>query len=966
MADKQSLSVCSFNLHGFKNGFNTARDLCNSFDLVAVQEHWLRKDNLHNLALINKNFSYFGISGMGEASCNGLLRGRPFGGVAILWNTSVIKKVTVIGTGPAGRCAAIKVVFGTYAILVINVYFPCFDVSADYTHDLHECIGYIESLLTNEVYSDVIICGDFNFPCALQNTGYRLFFSLMTDFGLSHCDDLICNDARVTYVNTALGHSSLIDHFIVSSRLKELVANCDILSPVNNFSDHKPLSCIFNLNTGLFDSAFSAVGTGVKKIHHLRWDKADLSAFYEQSRIYLSSINVDKGCFSCNGNCSDGTHNSTINEYYVAIIEALLQASQVTVPSIPAKSLRPFWTDELDDLKAKSVFWFRIWQDSGRPPSGTLHQIKASTQLKYKLAIRQAFVDFENRHTDELHMHFLNKSLPEFWKVWNKKFNKSVASHVSINGSVNDQQIADAFAVHFSDVFTAIPSDKYETSNTIIDNRSLLAPDDANIINYELLDICIRNLKCGKASGPDGLTAEHLLHAHPLVITHICLLFRAMIAHSFVPDDFGLGIIIPLVKDKSGDFNSVDNYRGITLTPIISKLLEGVLLACCEEQLAADDLQYGFRKKVGCADAIFTLRYVVDHFTARGSMVYAAALDISKAFDTVNHRQLMTKLSQVGIPNWITNLISNWYSKLHVAVRWNGCLSEYFKVNSGVRQGSILSPALFNLYINQLIVDLRLCSSGCHVNNCFIGCIFYADDIILLSASVAGLQDLLNVCDQSVSDLSLKFNCTKSFCIAFGHKYDTAISDMKLGKDTICWSVSIKYLGLLLLSGRSVIVDDALIKRKFYASCNAILSNSVGQSELTRLFLMETYCLPILTYCTMAINVSQKALQSFNVCWNMMYRRVFNFNKWESVSLFIAGIGRLNFIHIYQWLQFKMLKKFVHCSTFVVKHLMQCYLLESDLIELCRKYDICLTMPVNAIKNALTEHFWSAAGLIDC
>ena len=68
---------------------------------------------------------------------------------------------------------------------------------------------------------------------------------------------------------------------------------------------------------------------------------------------------------------------------------------------------------------------------------------------------------------------------------------------------------------------------------------------------------------------------------------------------------------------------------------------------------------------------------------------------------------------------------------MHVAVRWNGYLSQYFKVNSGARQGSILSPALCNMYINQLIDDLRKCSSGCHVNNYVIGCIFYADDIIL-------------------------------------------------------------------------------------------------------------------------------------------------------------------------------------------------------------------------------------------
>jgi len=67
-----------------------------------------------------------------------------------------------------------------------------------------------------------------------------------------------------------------------------------------------------------------------------------------------------------------------------------------------------------------------------------------------------------------------------------------------------------------------------------------------------------------------------------------------MCIHSFVPNEFDRGYIIPLVTDKSGDINSVDSYRGITLTPIVSKLFECVLLANCEESLATDDLQFWF------------------------------------------------------------------------------------------------------------------------------------------------------------------------------------------------------------------------------------------------------------------------------------------------------------------------------------------------------------------------------------
>ena len=96
-----------------------------------------------------------------------------------------------------------------------------------------------------------------------------------------------------------------------------------------------------------------------------------------------------------------------------------------------------------------------------------------------------------------------------------------------------------------------------------------------------------------------------------------------------------------------------------------------------------------------------------------------------------------------------------------------------------------------------------------------------------------------------------------------------------------------------------------------------------------------------------------------------MYRRIFNFNKWESVSLFIVGIGRLNFSHVYQLLQFNMLKKFMHDSTNVVVRLMQCHLLDTRLNELCRQYAICLSMPFGAIKRAINVHFWSATGLFE-
>ena len=80
----------------------------------------------------------------------------------------------------------------------------------------------------------------------------------------------------------------------------------------------------------------------------------------------------------------------------------------------------------------------------------------------------------------------------------------------------------------------------------------------------------------------------NILHSHSIIIMHICNLFKAMATHNVVPDDFGLGIIIPLVKDKTGDIANLSNYRDITLIPVVSKLFECVLLNLCDDILVSD------------------------------------------------------------------------------------------------------------------------------------------------------------------------------------------------------------------------------------------------------------------------------------------------------------------------------------------------------------------------------------------
>ena len=295
----------------------------------------------------------------------------------------------------------------------------------------------------------------------------------------------------------------------------------------------------------------------------------------------------------------------------------------------------------------------------------------------------------------------------------------------------------------------------------------------------------MQNLKMGIALGSDSLNAEHLRYAHPTIAVHMCTLFHSIILHGYVPKDFGSGIVIPLIKNRTGDVNNANNYRDITLIPAISKLFLLVLIEICEQSLSCDELQFGFKKGVGCSEAIFALRSTIDYLKDRGSSISVAALDISKAFDTVNHYKLYESLINLGIPKWILNDIINWYCKLSVVVRWKTALSNIVYVSSDVRQGSSLSPALFTLFANMFIVKMRELNAGCCVNGTFVGCRMYADDLVVLSASVSGLRSLLDCCYHVSITLTLKFNCLKSSCSVFGSASKLNISKMQLGSVSI-------------------------------------------------------------------------------------------------------------------------------------------------------------------------------------
>jgi hypothetical protein len=216
----------------------------------------------------------------------------------------------------------------------------------------------------------------------------------------------------------------------------------------------------------------------------------------------------------------------------------------------------------------------------------------------------------------------------------------------------------------------------------------------------------IKKLKNRKRGGFNGESNEMykygILSLLPRVIA---ILFENIIRGGFFPDNLNIGLIITIIKNPAESNSSMDNTRPITLSEVLSVILEHYLLIFIHK-ITLHKHQYGFRQNSSCMHAVFVLNEIMADVRHKDSKAYAVYLDFSKAFDKVNRTKLLYKLMFNVEPEiWI--LIKNYYENLLIFVQDNkGQISGPFSSTVGVKQGGPASPDLFNDYINKLIVML--------------------------------------------------------------------------------------------------------------------------------------------------------------------------------------------------------------------------------------------------------------------
>ena len=217
--------------------------------------------------------------------------------------------------------------------------------------------------------------------------------------------------------------------------------------------------------------------------------------------------------------------------------------------------------------------------------------------------------------------------------------------------------------------------------------------------------------------------------------------YSLILSYNVVPNVLRIGVIIPILKKPSLDVSKFKNYRPTTLCSIYAKLLESIMLPSCE----ISENQYGYQKGKGADFCSAMICDLLSIFNSSDSSIYMCSLDVEKCFDSIWHDELMYKLFP-KMPRVLWRLLFHWYKSLHALVRINGIDGNLFPVTKGTRQGSILSPYIFNIFIDELLKELSDSPCGLRFGTSKFNSLAYADDVNTFASGTKDLQTLVDIC----------------------------------------------------------------------------------------------------------------------------------------------------------------------------------------------------------------------------
>jgi len=700
---------------------------------------------------------------------------------------------------------------------------------------------------------DIYLTGDFNIDL-LKNDTFNVK-NIFQNFLLSYSFAPLINSP--TRVNSST--ATLIDNIFHNSFSKHSsgIIYCDI-------SDHLPVFAVCdNSNVPVDMVSLTSRSLRPENVNNLNKTLAEI----DWSGFYLD-YDLDR-----------------------CLENFLILFNQSVNSTCPTRSLRP--------KKSKNPWLTKGILKSSRTKNSLYKKfIKCPNDLNYLnyKFYRNKFNKLLKISEKNYYRNMFEKNMSNSKKIW-QNINEVINTNLVKNNILEilhencilckPRDICEAFNKYFSScvAITDIATEGQIQSPLLFSKPYLKSFYFDEIKEYEVIE-CLNKMQNSHSCGHDGVSSFLLKNSIKNISQPLTHLFNLSFSTGVFPDHFKLAKVIPIYKN--GDKNLMSNYRPISLLPIISKIMEKLLLKRLQSYLAKINFfsksQYGFRKNCSTELALLDIvNNVMQNMEAK-NITIGLFLDLSKAFDSINHDILLKKLNHIGIRGslykWFVSYLSGRSQFVSIGVD-----SSSIRPNQlGVPQGSVLGPLLFTIFINDL-------PESCNLLNT----ILFADDATFL-CSGKNIDEVARVMNSELEKIynwlnlnRLSLNYKKTHYMIFGPKILTNC----ISTSIFINNISIDRVSIVTFLGFRLVDNLSWLEHIKFISCK--ISKIIGvlfkiRYKLTFNIMKKIYFCLIFPYLTYGIIIWGNSAQSHMSCliksYNNFIRCLFRIKKYDHISQF--------------------------------------------------------------------------------
>ena len=745
--------------------------------IICLQETWLHSEHV------------FKIPGYQPA----IRRDRPntslkncYGGVAILVKNGI--QFTRNPVPPDTECLSINVIIQDSFYNITNYYQP----GADF-----DSLRALESVFNLERH---VVCGDFNahsalwgHACSSVSTSHLREGRLLEQY-LEEYDYICHNDGSPTYVGSG-GVLSALDLTFSSQSIATQI-EWDIIDDVFG-SDHFPVKSIIGVQDTAWEPPTSSSDTPIKRWNH---KKIDWGLFY---------CHVNRLIFRLKTDCSPlQLYNDIIEAFHDAAFQASPRkksTNTVNKDKKYQKKMAPWWSEDCkSSIKAKH----KALNKYRKHPTTENYLAYKRTRGQTKRVITQA----KRLSWRKLCSKFNDRTnLTLVWNIIKSMDGRSVSDRPPVPPIVHndvtyvtDQEKANLLASAFQSVSSSqnytqtflANKNNFEQTSDCPSNPSFTLPVNDNPINDPLTLIELK--KClasttNTSPGQDGVTYKMLKQLDECSLSNLLICYNKIWQSGCLPPSWTHSIVTPVYK-KNKPANTATSYRPIALTSCLCKLFEKIvtprLIWFLDHHEKLNFYQSGFRQGRCTSDHLARLYHAANVQIHNQGVLKAIFVDLEKAFDMIWHDGLLYKLKKYGITGNMFEFISNFLHDRTFQVSLGSALSETLNLENGTPQGSVISPLLFAIMINDIPF------------NDDIEYALYADDCTIWAGGKqevlinSSLQENLNILQNWCDHWGFKVSSSKTQGISFTFRRQLLPDQLYFDHQPITFSKKVKFLGI--------------------------------------------------------------------------------------------------------------------------------------------------------------------------